>query len=196
MAPELARREPGLTEDLLLTLHALGVQAGECGSLSFASSSAKSPAELRSSVLARFAKASPKLGRLSFNSARTGCSKCHSIRPGQVAFGPSLADVGTASQPEYLVESILEPSKVIKTGFQSETLETHDGTVVSGLVDAIGDKLLVKVSAEEQVTLALPQVKSRATSQISPMPEGLVAAMSEAELADVVAYLLTLKASR
>ena len=131
MAPELARREPGLTEDLLLTLHALGVQAGECGSLSFASSSAKSPAELRSSVLARFAKASPKLGRLSFNSARTGCSKCHSIRPGQVAFGPSLADVGTASQPEYLVESILEPSKVIKTGFQSETLETHDGTVVS-----------------------------------------------------------------
>ncbi len=46
------------------------------------------------------------------------------------------------------------------------------------------------------MTIPLHQVKSRVTSQLSPMPEGLEVAMSEAELADVVAYLLTLKMPR
>jgi putative heme-binding domain-containing protein len=140
--------------------------------------------------------ASTTLGRLSFQSSLAGCAKCHSTKPGEAIFGPSLADIGAASQPDYLVESILEPSKVIKTGFQTETIETSDGRLLTGLVEAASGGLLVKISPEEQVTVPLNQVKSRAASSVSPMPEGLDAAMSEAELADVVAWLGSLKAAR
>ena len=192
-APALAMREPDLGQDLLLTLGALGVPAGPCASLPIAPPVSRSRAELAASLLARLPKASALLGRSSFHSARAGCTKCHSIKPGESPFGPSLADIGAASQPQYLIESILEPSKVIKTGFQNEIIETSDGRVLSGLVEASGGQLLVRISPDEQVTVPLGQVKSRSISPISPMPEGLEAAMSEAEVTDLVAWLQSLR---
>jgi putative heme-binding domain-containing protein len=192
-APALARREPDLAEDLLLTLRSLGVQADQCGSLPIETKPPKTKSELTAAVLARLPKASATLGRLSFHSARTRCAQCHSTNPGESAFGPSLADIGTASQLQYLVESILEPSKVIKTGFQTETIETSDGRVWTGLVEAADGRLLVKISPEEQASVPLNQVKNRAAGLVSPMPEGLETAMSEAELADIVAWLQSLR---
>ena len=105
-----------------------------------------------------------------------------------------LAEIGTATQPQYLVESILEPSKIIKTGFLSEHIETRDGREFTGLVQADGDRLSVILSADERVSLHLSQVKRRVPSNVSLMPEGLEGAMTEAELADLVAYLVSLKA--
>ena len=195
-APGLAAREPQLAEDLLLTLHALGVQADRCGSSPVEAKPQRSKSALAASVLSRLPKASATLGRFSFRSSRTGCAKCHCTQPGEVSFGPNLAGIGVASQQEYLIESILEPSKVIKTGFQTETIETTDGRVLTGLVEAASGRLLMKISPEEQVTVPLHQVRSRAISQLSPMPEGLESAMSEAELADLVAYLASLKAAQ
>jgi putative heme-binding domain-containing protein len=195
-APALAVREPDLGEDLLLTLRVLGVQADQCGSLPIPKKAPQTKSELAMGVLSRLPRASATLGRLSFQSSLAGCAKCHSTKPGEAVFGPSLADIGAASQPEYLIESLLEPSKVIKTGFQTETIETSDGRVLSGLVEAANGQLLVKISPDEQVTVPLHEVKSRAASSVSPMPEGLASAMSEAELADVVAWLLSLKPAR
>lgn len=192
-APALAAREPDLGEDLLLTLRALGVQADQCGNLPRATVAPRTKSELKASVLARLPKASATLGRLSFHSARAGCATCHSLKPGESPFGPSLADIGAASQPDYLVESILEPAQVIKTGYQTETIETSDGRILSGLVQASGSQLRVKISPDEQLIVPLSQVKSRVASAVSPMPEGLEAAMSEAELADLVAWLQSLK---
>lgn len=192
-APGLAARQPDLGEDLLLTLRALGLQADQCRSLPFAAMPPKTKPDLAASVLARLPKASATLGRLSFHSARTGCSQCHSLTPGNSRFGPSLADIGTASQPQYLIESILEPGQVIKTGFQTEIIETSDGGVLAGLVEAAEGRLLVKVSPNQHETVPMDQVKSRSASRVSLMPEGLDAAMSEAELADLVAWLQSLK---
>jgi putative heme-binding domain-containing protein len=192
-APALATREPEWGEDVWLTLNSLGIQADQCGSLPVAMKGPKTKSDLRAAVLARLPKASATLGRLSFHSARTGCAQCHSSRPGESAFGPSLADIGAAAQPEHLIESILEPSKVIKTGFQTETIETTDGRVLSGLVEVASGKLIVKISPDEQVAIPLDPLTSRAVSQLSSMPEGLEAAMSEAEMADLVAFLASLK---
>ena len=105
-----------------------------------------------------------------------------------------LSEIGTATQPQYLVESILEPSKIIKTGFLSERIETRDDREFTGLVQADGDRLTVILSADEKVALHLSQVKQRVPSTVSFMPEGLEGAMTESELADLVAYLVTLKA--
>jgi len=80
-APALATREPDLAEDLLLTLRALGVQAGQCESLPIKANAPKAKSELVALVMARVSNGSATLGRLSFHSGRAGCAKCHSLKP-------------------------------------------------------------------------------------------------------------------
>jgi putative heme-binding domain-containing protein len=86
-------------------------------------------------------------------------------------------------------------SKVIKTGYRIETVETKTGHVFSGLVEAAGTNLVIRMLGAAPVTVPLAEVKSRATSAASPMPPGLEATMTRAELADLTAYLLSLKGS-
>ena len=56
-----------------------------------------------------------------------GCSTCHSVEPGAILIGPSLAGIGAAaggrveglSAEEYLSQSILEPDAYVVDGFPS-----------------------------------------------------------------------------
>ena len=193
-ASNRARADADLGQELVLTLRMLGVSAARLEGLPFKVAAPKDKSALAGAVLAGLGNASPARGRLSFFSTPTGCTKCHSIRADIVKSGPLLAEIGTATQPQYLVESILEPSKIIKTGFLSEHIETRDGKEYTGLVQADGDRLSVMLSADEKVKLHPSQVKQRTPSLVSLMPEGLEGALTEAELADLVAYLVSLKA--
>ena len=193
-ASDRARDDANLGQELALTLRMLGVSAERLAGLPLKATVPKDKSALAGAVLARLGNASPALGRLSFFSTLTGCTKCHSVRADIVKFGPLLSEIGAATQPQYLVESILEPSKIIKTGFLSERIETRDGREFTGLVQADGDRLRVMLSADEKVNLHPSQVKQRTPSLVSLMPEGLEGAMTEAELADLVAYLVSLKA--
>ena len=152
--------------------------------------------QLAQAVIARMKGASVALGQLSFSTARTMCAACHSVRPGELRLGPSLAGLGAAVPPQYLVESILEPNKVIKTGFQMETVETKDGRTFSGLVEAAGANLLIRMLGASLASVPLAEVKSRTASALSPMPAGLEVTMTVGELADLTAYLISLKAAQ
>ncbi|MHB8523321.1 MAG: ThuA domain-containing protein [Limisphaerales bacterium] len=195
-APEVAKRDADLAEEVVLTLRMLGVTTAQLDGLPLKLPPQKDKSSLAGAVLARLPNASPTLGRLTFFSNKTGCAKCHSVRPDIVKFGPLLSEIGTATQPQYLVESILEPSKIIKTGFLNERVETKEGKEFTGLVQADGDRLAVILSADQKVSLHPSQVKWRTPSNVSLMPEGLEAAMTESELADLVAYLASLKAKK
>lgn len=113
---------------------------------------------------------------------------CHSVR-----LGPSLAGLGAVVPPQYLVESILEPNKVIKTGFQMETVETKDGRTFSGLVEAAGANLLIRILGAPPSSVPLAEAKLRSASPMSPIPAGMKTTMTVVELADLTAYLLLLK---
>ncbi len=191
-AKSIEERGQDVSEELVLTLQALGVSSDQCSSAGL-KCPPRDKRTFADEVLRRVPKASPVLGRLSFHSARRSCSKCHATRPDETSFGPNLSDVGAASQPEYLIESILEPSKVIKTGFETERIETADGQSLSGLVEVRDTGLAIRVSADERIVLPREKILSRTVASISTMPEGLDAACSTAELADIVAYLMSLR---
>ena len=195
-ASDRARDDADVGQELALSLRMLGVSAARLEGLLFKVAVPKDKSALAGAVLVHLGNASPTLGRLSFFSALTGCTKCHSVRADIVKSGPLLSEIGAATQPQYLVESILEPSKIIKTGFLSEHVETRDGREFTGLVQADGDRLTVILSADEKISLHLSQVKRRIPSNVSLMPEGLEGAMTESELADLVAYLVSLKAKQ
>jgi len=130
----------------------------------------------------------PANGRRLFQAI--GCSKCHSASLDvAVAGGPSLAGIGRRYAAEYIVESVLMPSKQIAEPYRGTTIVTDTGQVVSGLVVEENETVVELLLADATRRMIPKQtIDERATSAVSPMPQGLV--QTAAELRDILAYLL------
>lgn len=147
--------------------------------------------ELAHQILSSLKEASIQRGKWAF---ATACAVCHitDTQSEVEKLGPGLASIGASANADYILESILEPSKILKTGYQLETLEMQDGRTLSGQVSIRDNKAFISnLGAEQEVDLSA--VISRSTSHLSPMPAGLDNGMTIAELADLTAYLLSLK---
>ena len=89
--------------------------------------------------------AAVKAGEELFNEtvvgSNAGCVTCHSLEPGMVIVGPSLAgfsheaeDEGKAygmSAEEFVRESILDPNAVISEDYPADTMPTNWGEVLT-----------------------------------------------------------------
>ena len=84
------------------------------------------------------------------------------------------------------------PSKVIKTGFESERIELKNGKVLTGLVKDEG-KFLRVLSLDKDQRLAREEGESRATTKVSVMPDGQEATLGRREFVDLILHLQTLK---
>jgi putative heme-binding domain-containing protein len=129
-------------------------------------------------------------GREVFTDAQ--CARCHRFGNEGGAVGPDLTAVGSRYGHREILESILEPSKVINEQFQSLTVMTRDGDSFTGRIAHEDDKTVVVVTdaltgAKEQI--ARTNVLKRVVSKISPMPEGLMNSFSKDEIWDLMAYL-------
>jgi putative heme-binding domain-containing protein len=122
---------------------------------------------------------------------RNACTKCHTTATQTTLLAPSLKGIG-GQKVEYLIESVLFPSKVIKTGFEAETVNRTNGKIYIGLVKEDGDFLRV-LNQDFEVRIPKKEVESRTVSRVSIMPEGQEQVMSRREFVDLIAYLATLK---
>lgn len=83
---------------------------------------------------------------------QAGCSTCHSLEPGDVIVGPSLAAIGLdagnrvegLSAAEYIRQSILDPQAYVVDGFAAGTMPTWDGVLSDPQVDALVDYLVTQ----------------------------------------------------
>jgi len=128
-------------------------------------------------------------GRKLFTSI--GCAKCHAVTGSVgVTGGPSLADVGRRFSPDYLVESILLPSKKISEFFRSSTLVTADGKILTGLITAETDtEIQLMLSDAKRIRIQKEDIDQRRESSVSAMPQGLI--KTTQELKDVLSYLVS-----
>jgi putative membrane-bound dehydrogenase-like protein len=122
---------------------------------------------------------------------RNACTKCHTTATQTTLLAPSLKGVA-AQKVEYLIESVLFPSKIIKTGWEVEQIELKNGKTMVGLVKDEGKHLRV-LALDKDERILKSDVESRATSKVSVMPDGQEATMSRREFVDLIAYLQTLK---
>ena len=122
---------------------------------------------------------------------RNACTKCHTTATQTTLLAPSLKGIA-AQKVDYLIESVLYPSKVIKTGFEAEQIELKNGKVLTGLVKDDG-KFLRVLSLDKEERIARDEVESRATTKVSVMPDGQEATLSRREFVDLMLYLQTLK---
>jgi len=132
-----------------------------------------------------------KRGKSLYHAAQ--CGACHRFAGEGGAIGPDLTTVRNKFSVADLLEAMVEPSKVISDQYASHIVADHDGRVAEGLVVEEEGRVVVYPTgvAAEPVVFEAEEVAVRKVSTLSQMPEGLLDELSEEELRDLVAYLLS-----
>jgi putative heme-binding domain-containing protein len=122
------------------------------------------------------------------------CIACHTYQAGQAPKGPHLADIGKRYPRPELIESILKPSAKIAQGFDTQVFMTVDGKVYTGFVSSEGaEEIQIRQSNGVSITLPKSQIEDRAKQEQSMMPAGIVNNLTPEQLADLLAWLESLK---
>jgi len=127
----------------------------------------------------------PSRGRAVF--ART-CQQCHTLFGEGGKVGPDITG-SNRGDLDYILLNAIDPNAVIPNEYRTSTLETKDDRVITGIVTKQDENAVTIVTANETVLVPRGDVKSLQQGEVSMMPEGLLQALSNAEVRDLVAYL-------
>jgi putative heme-binding domain-containing protein len=121
------------------------------------------------------------------------CAKCHDGENG-TQLGPDIAKAGKEATAEYLIESVLHPSKVLKKGYEPVTITTVEGLTITGLIAEEKDSnvvLLDPAAAGKRVTVAVKDIDKRIVGKQSLMPEAMANLLSDRQqFLDLAKYLI------
>ncbi len=139
----------------------------------------------------------PVNGRSLFNDrTKLNCFSCHSVdnKGPDDKVGQPLFAVGDKFGRSDLVEAILHPSASIAVGYSTTTIRTRSGDVIQGILRESTDKEIALRQADGKLArIALADIASQQTTDVSLMPEGLQNALTQNEFADLIEYLASLK---
>ncbi len=132
-------------------------------------------------------------GRKVFGEA--ACFACHRFDGEGGALGPDLTSAAGKFSPSDLLESIMEPSKVVSDQYAPSVFTLENGDTVTGRIINLGsDNITVNVNMFDpngNVGIDRKQVISIEPSKISMMPEGLLNMLEKNEIMDLMAYVLS-----
>lgn len=123
----------------------------------------------------------------------TACQTCHKIGDDGTAFGPDITAFAKMQPAEVVVRAIITPSADISHGYDGTVLETKDGTIIHGIVLANGDPTVIASQGGVIQMVPRKQIKSHRELGRSLMLGAEQLGMGAQEVADVVAYLRSLK---
>ncbi len=136
-------------------------------------------------------------GAVLFYQSYLSCRKCHAIDAKSTFLGPNLTVPEEPLTMQHIVESILDPSKAIRKGFETITVETDDGKAVSGIVVQETDEhiLLREATGEQTVKIRKDAIEQRRNSPNSLMPTGLTNQLSNRQqFLDLARYVWEISA--
>jgi putative heme-binding domain-containing protein len=135
------------------------------------------------------AKGDAKRGEAIFRRADMSCYQCHGIGGAGGQLAPDLRAIGASSPMDYLIDSIIEPNKSIKDGYQSVVIQTKKGEVFSGIKVSQDDKqVILKDATHDRIAIDVASIK-RDKPGDSLMPAGLPDALTHGEFLDLVKFL-------
>src|SRR5262249_4937063 len=129
-------------------------------------------------------------GELLYRRKDMVCIRCHAIAGAGGQVGPDLTSIGASAQVDYLIESILLPSKAIKENYHALIVSTKAGQIVTGIkVRETKDELVLRDADDKEITIPIKEIDERGNSPKSLMPEGLADPLTRGELLDLVRFL-------
>jgi putative heme-binding domain-containing protein len=132
--------------------------------------------------------------RVFFETAGVACKNCHRIGQEGKEVGPELTAIGKTLDRAPLLESILQPSKRIDPKYVTYLAETEDGRLLAGLLLEQNPEEVVLKDAQDQIhRIPRGSIVQLVPQQQSLMPELLFRDMTAQQVADLLAFLASLK---
>lgn len=141
------------------------------------------------------ARGNPMRGQRVFESPDgPGCIRCHAVGGKGGRFGPDLGRIGAERTRAELMDSLVNPARLVADAYRLHVVELKDGTTATGFVEVATDgtrRIRMEDGAERR--LRGDEVARDETMAGSAMPEGLLSGLTVSEAADLLAYLAGLK---
>jgi len=132
-------------------------------------------------------------GKKVFSAA--ACFTCHRFGNAGGMTGPDLTLAGGRYSPHDFLDQIINPSKVINEQFAPVIVTKNNGETFTGVVVNLnGDRVSINTDLSDpsqQVSIDRKEVRSIELSKVSPMPPMLLNMLTQDEILDLVAYVLS-----
>lgn len=133
-------------------------------------------------------------GQLIFTSPKTACATCHQIGYVGGHLGPNLTSVGSVRTERDLLEAVVYPSASFVRGYEPMILVTKSGEQLGGVLHKDApDEVVIATGPETETRVARAEIAELRPGTVSLMPQGLDAQMSPQDLADLIAFLKSMK---
>jgi putative heme-binding domain-containing protein len=123
------------------------------------------------------------------------CAACHRFNQEGGSVGPELTGVVGRFSVRDMLDSIVEPSKVISDQYNAIIVTKKDGDVLTGRIANLGGSNLNLVEdmfdPGRMTNIKRSEIESIQPSPVSMMPEGLLNSLKGEEIADLIAYLFS-----
>ncbi|MBT7406102.1 MAG: sorbosone dehydrogenase [Opitutae bacterium] len=121
------------------------------------------------------------------------CVACHAIGEVGGVIGPNLVSIGASAPVDYLIESLLEPSKKIKEGYHTNLVTLKNGdSFAGGILSETDSELVIRDLTGRHNRIAKADIGSQIISPVSLMPVGLTTQLREDEFVDLVRFMYEL----
>ena len=120
------------------------------------------------------------------------CAQCHKFGNDGGSVGAELTAVSSRFARKDILESIIEPSKVISEQYANTMIMLTNGKIVDGrILEENAQRIILQPNPllPEKLEIKKADIEKRALSKISPMPEKLVDTFTKDEILDLLAYL-------
>ncbi len=125
---------------------------------------------------------------------KTYCASCHQVNGEGVDYGPKLSEIGSKLAPEGQLLAILYPDAGISFGYEGWDIKMKDGTILRGMVASRTETdWMIKMPDGALQSYKIKEMVSKKQLATSLMPAGFHESMTEQQLADLTAYLMSLK---
>lgn len=122
-----------------------------------------------------------------------GCVTCHRVNGKGARTAPDLSDVGSVRQPAAIQRSLVEPNNAMLPINRTVRIVTADGRTIRGRRINEDTFTIQLIDQQERlVSLEKSNIREYELGKTSDMPS-FAGKLTEAEIADLVAYLVSLK---
>jgi putative membrane-bound dehydrogenase-like protein len=118
------------------------------------------------------------------------CASCHRFFDSGGSIGPDITGSQRTSL-DYLLQTLVDPSATVAKDFQMQVIGTTDGRVITGLVVSETEAAITIQTVNEKVIVPLAEVEQRKISDLSMMPEGMLQNLTNDQVLNLVAYLMS-----
>jgi putative heme-binding domain-containing protein len=135
-------------------------------------------------------KGDPAKGRSTF---RSTCAACHRLEGYGNEIGPNLAAMASRGAEAVLV-NVLDPTREVTPQYVDYLIETTDGRTLTGMLAAeTATSITLKRAENATDTVLRTNIKRMRGGKVSIMPEGLEQQIDVQGMADLIAYVMSVK---